>query len=532
MSNSFLALPAPAGNGSGAAVDTSALGIAKTVQCVNQNSMTVNIEAANDAGATVWSPVCTFHPSSGQTSQNVSVVARWMRSTVSGNASGSAPVVNVGADLGVPVDALGNVKVAILEPVDGSGNVKVNIASGQVSVTLPTDAFGRVRVSEPQTLFDSKQIADKQPLFWDDQLISGAGGASTYNTNQASTTLSVSNLTAGVRARQTFRSFNYQPGKSQLLFLTGVLGAGAAGITRRIGQFNAQNGLFFELAGSTLSVVRRTFTSGSAVDNVITQANWNLDKLNGSGPSGITIDVTKTQIFVIDYEWLGVGTVRFGFVLGGDIVYCHEIDNSNTLTLVYMSSPNLPLRYEIRNDGTGAAASIVHICTTVISEGGAQSTGIDLSVNRGDTALHTNNDANFYPLIAIRLQSNYLFATVVPSSISVMTTSSAAYLWQLLLNPTITGTALSFTPVPNSACEAATGATGATTVSGGTVLASGYDQSTNPSATSTVIAFSRDLALGASIAGVSDVLVLAVARITGTGTAEDFFGALGYHEQK
>jgi len=152
-------------------------------------------------------------------------------------------------------------------------------------IPLNLDAFARLRIAPPETIFDSKQINDKQPLFWDDQLISGSGGASNYNTNQASTSLEVANLTAAVRVRQTFRRFNYQPGKSQLFIQTGVFGTAATGIKRKIGLFDANNGLFFDQQSDGMGVTVRSFTSGSAVDTRVLQASWNIDKMDGTGAS-------------------------------------------------------------------------------------------------------------------------------------------------------------------------------------------------------------------------------------------------------
>jgi hypothetical protein len=393
------------------------------------------------------------------------------------------------------------------------------------------DAFARYRISSPETVFDSKQLGDNQPLYWDDAVISGGGTSSTYNANQASTTLAVSNLTAGVRARQTFRAFNYQPGKSQLVIMTGALGANATGIRRRIGQFNTNNGLFFEQDASVLSVVRRTFTSGGVVNNAVTQANWNLDKMDGSGPSGVTINPALTQIFFFDYEWLGVGSVRFGFFINGVPIYCHRMDNANVLSLVYMSLPNLPLRYEISNDGTGPVASLVHICSSVISEGGQQDTGFDFGVDRGSTVFTTLNDADIYPLLAIRLKSAFQWAQVKIHEISIVCTSTSTYRWALLLNPTVAGVALAFTGITNSAVEADLATTNATKVTGGTQLVSGYNDSSAAGGAGTVSPIATtDLQLGASIAGVSDILVLAVQRVV--GAAETFYASLAYNETK
>ena len=164
------------------------------------------------------------------------------------------------------------------------------------------DAFYRQRFSEPKTIFDSKQIADKQALIWDDQLTSGSGGASTYNTNQASTTLSVALNTAAVRVRQTFRHFNYQSGKSQLVVMTGIFGTAATGIKRKAGLYNSNNGIFFDQQSDGMGITIRTYTSGSAVDTRVLQTNWNIDKMNGAGASGLTLDFSKTLIWFCDIE--------------------------------------------------------------------------------------------------------------------------------------------------------------------------------------------------------------------------------------
>ncbi len=209
------------------------------------------------------------------------------------------------------------------------------------------DAFGRQRISTPEMIFNSKQIFDNQPLYWDDVQETGSGTTSTHSSFTASTTLAVSANTAGKRTRQTYMRFNYQPSKSQLIHITGVLkkSGGGTGIITRMGYFDDDNGIFLQRSGSTVSIVLRTSTSGSPSDsNLITQANWNLDKMDGSGISGVSLDFSKTQILIIDFEWLGVGCVRIGFVIDGLIFYCHQFNNANNLSSVYMSTPNLPLR--------------------------------------------------------------------------------------------------------------------------------------------------------------------------------------------
>jgi hypothetical protein len=387
------------------------------------------------------------------------------------------------------------------------------------------DAFSRLRVSSPTTIFDSKQISDALPLFWDDQQTSGTA-SSTYNANQASTTIAVSLNTAGTRVRQTFRHFNYQPGKSQAVLFTCIPGTGQTDVTKQWGLFNASNGLFFQQVGTALSVVRRTNTSGSPVDTTVAQSSWNIDKMDGTGPSGYNLDVTKTQIFVIDFEWLGVGRVRWGIVINGLVQYVHQTNHSNSLSLVYMSTPNLPLRCSISNGGAGAAASFVHICTSVMSEGGSQEIGFPRAISRLATAMTTANDALIYPVLGIRLASGYLGITVRVPSFTITCTSTAAYNVFLMLNPVITGTAITWAALTNSSLETFNATTNATSVSAGTTLRAYTGQSTNEGLVQGALADS--FALGSTIAGVSDQLILAVQRVT--GTSEAFYGSLNIQE--
>lgn len=398
------------------------------------------------------------------------------------------------------------------------------------------DPFGRYRVSSPETIFNSKQLSNSQPLFWDDQQTSGSGTSSTFNTNQASTTIAVAGGTAGTRVRQTFRSFNYQPGKGQLINMAFVLGAPAAGIQRRVGAFNENNGLFLQQTLTNLSVVVRSFTSGVPVDTVVHQSAWNLDKLDGSGPSvgnpsGVAIDPTKIQLLVIDFQWLGAGQVRFGFYIGGTLIYVHEFEFGNLLSLVYMQIPNLPLRHEISNDGTGSAADLVTITCSVMSEGGQPDNGFVLSADRGDTPLVTLNNAAIYPLVAIRLKAAAPFSAVEPIAGSVVCTSTAVYRLMLLLNPTVVGDPLVFTAVnANSSVEADVIATNQTTLMGGTQLGSEYGQAATEGASA--LAIPNSIQLGASIAGVSDILVFAVQRMTVGGAAETFYGSMVWRESR
>ena len=410
----------------------------------------------------------------------------------------------------------------------------------QASDSPSIDAFGLWRVSNPQTLFDSKNIFDddvlgadveNQPLFFDNQQTAGSGTTTAYAVNEASQSLSVALNTLGTRVRQTKMRFNYQPGKSQLVLLTFNLNGAVANITKREGIFDANNGLFFETLGTTISFVRRTYVTGSAVDTKVAKASWNIDPMDGTGKSGITLDFTKTQILFIDYEWLGVGRVRLGWVVAGAIHYAHEFLNSNVLDKVYMSTPNLPLRSEISNDGGGAAASITQICSTVISEGGSQDLGAIRYASTAGTHVDVNTENTLYAIVGIRLKAGYLGASIKVISVALQEQAGSKKLeWQLLLNPTVADV-FTYNGLAQSAIEYATGAT-AKTIRNGYVVAGGFLESggvQSGNSGSASAGLDNAILLGSTIAGASDTLVLCARPIGGASTA-DVEGAISWRE--
>lgn len=302
-----------------------------------------------------------------------------------------------------------------------------------------TDAFGRLRTSQPHTIFDTKLTHTAEPELWDEQEVSGSGTTTSHNPNRASVIMGVSNLTAGKRVRQTFSRPNYQPAKSQLIMMTGILGDGQTGITREIGNFDDENGVFFRNKDGVIYVGIKSFVTGTAVDNVAPQTSWNVDRMDGNGPSGHVADWTKTQIFIIDFEWLGVGRVRFAIDLDGIICVVHEFTHANIEDKVYMSTPNNPLRLSIENDGTGGAATIECICVSVMSEGGQQGSGIDYWYSTGGTHVDCNAANSIYALVGAKLQEGHKGEPVQMDKVSLITQTNDDFEWMVIRNPTVSG---------------------------------------------------------------------------------------------
>ena len=300
-----------------------------------------------------------------------------------------------------------------------------------------SDAFGRARVSDPQTLFDSQSQYDTGPLLW--QSVTAGGATVIHNANESAVDMTAS-ASGSVAIRQTRQYLRYQPGKSQLILCTFVLDAQKTGLTQRVGYFDADDGIFCQLKDDTLSIVLRTSTSGSPVDTVVAQEDW-----NGEGfLKQSDFDITKAQIFWVDLEWLGVGQVRTGFVIDGKFKIAHTFKNANNVDKVYMKTANLPVRYEIRNEG--AASSVLQaICCSVISEGGFEE-------DRGVPFAATNDvikavGASAIPIVSVRPKATFNSITnrsqILLKNIDGIAIGTDAVKVDLLYNGTLTGASFS-----------------------------------------------------------------------------------------
>jgi hypothetical protein len=359
----------------------------------------------------------------------------------------------------------------IASAIGGGGSTEITFAPSTAQ-----DAFGRLRTSSPFTLFDSSHRFDDNDLW---ATATATGGTAVFNANQGLVDLNVTAASGSSVIRESIKVFAYQPGKSLLTLNTFVMSPAKTGLTQRVGYYGANNGFYLEQVGSSVSFVKRSVVTGSLVNTPILQADWNGDKLDGSGPSGLTLDLTKAQILWMDLEWLGVGSVRMGFVINGQFILCHTFNHANIIASTYITTASLPLRYEIFNTaGTTGASTFKQVCSTVISEGGYELRGKQQSIGTPITAPMTFAVAGtYYPVVGIRLISTRLDAIVIATAISLIGLGNGKnYQWRVV-NGNVSISGGSWVPAGgDSAVEYNITGTSAT---GGRILASGYVNSSN-----------------------------------------------------
>jgi hypothetical protein len=344
------------------------------------------------------------------------------------------------------------------------------------------DAFGRLRTSTPLTLFDSSHRYRDNNLWT--SLIVGTGSTVGFVTTQGLINIGIGTTSGDSVIRETTKVFSYQPGKSLQIINTFVMNAPKTNLRQRVGYFGTDNGIYFEVDGSTVNFVERSLVTGITSETRVPQSSWLYDKLDGTGPSGYTLDPSKGQIMWTDIEWLGLGTVRVGFVIDGQFIHCHSFHHANQVQSTYITTASLPLRLEIANTGITTSASILkQVCSSVISEGGYELRGLQQAAGTAVTSPVSLTTAGiYYNLVSLRLKSSpdRLDAIVILTALSLLgSTNNANYNWQVRASGTSSGGSW-VSAGTDSAIEYKIDAA---TYSGGRVLASGFFNSSQQGST-------------------------------------------------
>ena len=392
-------------------------------------------------------------------------------------------------------------------------NNNVSTPSKALANAFRTDMFGRTKISEPFTIFDSQHRYKPSGDYSD---ITAGTATVTHDANKSMESLNIGTASGDKVERESRRVFPYQPGKSLQVLQTFCFAPTKNNLRQRVGYYSRTNGFYLELHGTQLSFVRRSYVTGELVEARVLQSEWNVDKLDGTGPSDVVLDISKAQILFSEYEWLGVGSVRLGFAIDGQFIVAHQFNHANSTTTPYITTASLPVRYEIENTGvTATASSLSQICTTVISNGGYTRRTESWTAARTTTV---NVSSSFYPIASIRMASGRTDSVIIPSGLALLPIASGNYEWSLIRNATITGgTWVAHTPSTGNVEYNIS----ATAMADGVVVAQGFIDSAKQSGSSLNIGdgFQRfDLQLGRTNASTptSDTMTLALRSLGGT----------------
>ncbi len=371
--------------------------------------------------------------------------------------------------------------------------------------------LGRLRSTEHRTFFEFSHKRGKtaSDLIFDEQVASG--GNTTDVTNQASIEMNTTSTIGSKVIRSTFRYFPYFPGRGTSILFTGNFNGATTGVRKRYGYFDDKDGMYFELNGSSFNVVRRSYVTGSPVNDVVTQSNWNTDKLDGTGPSGEVFNLSGQTIFFIELLWLGSGPVFMGCYIGNKKIYVHKFQASNTLSTVWATTASLPMRAEIENLSGNAASSLRLTCMSVLYEGSIEpESGLDhfhISSDLDEKTITTDT-----PVWSIRLNPNTNRSMIIPVLMNIIMTSGTKVIyWKFMKNAALTGASWSNGGVFGQLD------TSTTAYSGGDEIMDGYvNIGGSTTISQSVFLNDQEAFIGRKIDGTSETLTLVASTSGGT----------------
>lgn len=391
------------------------------------------------------------------------------------------------------------------------------------------DLFGRLKVSLPYTLFDSTHRYSQDGDYSD--VVLGAGSAVDTITHQSTATLGIGTTAGCSIVRESKRVFSYQPGKALQVLQTFVMNPAKPNLTQLVGYGSSENGVFLEQSTNsegvtTISWLMRTKKTGITTEIRVPQSEWSVDKFDGTGVTGHTLDLTKAQLMFTEYEWLGVGAVRCGFAHEeGNFHIAHRFEHANVIDSVYMTTASLPVRYEIKNTGiTTSPSTLKQICVSVQSNGGYE------RITKRDVARRTTTvsvgSTSFVPIVSIRLSPGREDGIILPKSFSFLASSSSTAIIEVawIRNGTLNGSTWESLSTPNVQKN-----TNSTTITGGSIVLNDYVSSANKSDAPLNVEsnYNWDLQLGRTQSKVSDIITLAARAVTGSA---DCIGSITFYD--
>lgn len=328
------------------------------------------------------------------------------------------------------------------------GYTGYNIIDNEITIkdSPNLDAFSRLRVSNPLTIFSNQFTYDASPLIFE-QYTNNIGPCQAIHdgTNRSMTLQMGGASAADYLYLQSYEYIPYQPGRSQLVFITfnmTLTGSLTPDVNRYVGLGDDNNGFFLKYDGASGKfefIIRSTTSIGP---QIVPEGSWNLDKMNGTGPSGVAMDWKSTQILVIDFQALYVGRVRMGFDVDGQIIYAHEFLNANTFTYPYVATANLPIRVGLEAVNNTGLEEMSFVCCSVASEGGsedAQRFGYNFTLDGNVLSLASGPTLNY--ITSLRPTATFAGyvnrVKFVLDSIDIINTGNRSAYFQLGIGATI-----------------------------------------------------------------------------------------------
>lgn len=389
-----------------------------------------------------------------------------------------------------------------------------------VSIPYNEDSFGRIKTAQPQLLFDSSfQYSLQEKVFVNQVFLSGLVA---HDPVRAAARLSCSST---LNSKARFRSrnyFPYSPAFTNTVTTSFNFNGSDSGIIKRIGLYDDKNGFFLQSNNSVIQLGVRSSVSGSAVDNLVDQKKWNRDTLDGSGPSGKKLNFGLQQIMYLQYQWLGSGSVFFGFIIDGKIIIAHEFQHANILSSLYSQTGTLPIFCEIINNG-GGASFMEFTCCSLVTNGAVSQHGHLHTISNNLTPKTLSIVGTSYPIISVRKRNGYSNVPVQILDLNVFSTSQDDFLIQVIHKPTLVGA--SWVTIPNSLCEKDVSAT---SWSGGEIVAEFYMKgNTQPSERLEMLSKFWDLTLGDDLAGNSEIMSITAIPLS---TNALLYGVISFKE--
>lgn len=396
----------------------------------------------------------------------------------------------------------------------------------------------RAKVSTYETVFFNTFQYGKETDVWDESTANGASAVHNINTNNID--MAVTNTLGSKVIRQTKNVQKYIAGRTSTVTFAVRLETPVTGIRRRFGMFEDNNGFYFEDAGvigpdglPEYNVVVRSSASGSLLETRVPRSQWNGDKLNGLGPSGITADPTKQQIVNFEYEWYGAGQIVIGFTINGFNHVIHTFNHANLNNLPWASTPFLPIRVELENlTGVAGTHYLYQGSNSIILEGSPDTLGIAESILSPITGTVMSDANAWYPILSLRLKPTALKGIVLPTSFQVVTEDNTTIFYKVCRNTVIGTGGSTWTNSPSADAftqyQTYTSPSAITEANNGIALVSGFVSAGSAS----VIDLNADAAnqIGrTSLGTVSDTITILCAS---SGTNKEVVAALTWIEQR